>query len=210
MNFVSGKKPCFCRNQPCTMIYRIIDNSPVPVSIAQLRADYPSISFPSDPNDDQLASYISLNPPLIVVRPIPTEPPPHDPNSQWLQESPPVWSDGAWRQVWTVHDLPPPLPEPQWLEFVTWLYGQPMMMTAMDAARSSSSPQGEPATTALPAALQEARLQQNYPAFALTWGQFLLASGLPPEALVPIVAQAAQFNLPAEFIAALQPQSPPG
>lgn len=111
---------------------------------------------------------------------------------------------------WILHAPPPPPgPESKWLDFVTWLYAEPMMMTAMDAARLSTHPQGEPATTALPAALQEARLQQNYPAFALTWGQFVLASGLPPQALAPIVAKAAEFNLPAEFIAALQPQIDP-
>lgn len=132
-------------------------------------------------------------PPLVVI---------DDPTSQGV--------NGTVTYGWAVHAPPPPEPQPQWLEFVTWLYGQPVMMTAMDAARLSTNPQGEPATTALPAALQEARLQQNYPAFALTWGQFLLASGLPPQALAPIVAKASEFNLPAEFIAALQPQSPPG
>jgi hypothetical protein len=101
----------------------------------------------------------------------------------------------------------PPL-EPQWLEFVTWLYSQPAMMVAMGAARASTSPQGEPATTALPAALEAARNEGNYPAFALTWGQFLLASGLPAQALAPIVAKAQEMHLPAEFVAALQPQPP--
>lgn len=103
----------------------------------------------------------------------------------------------------------PLAPEPQWLEFVTWLYSQPAMMAAMGAARASTSPQGEPATTALPAALEAARNEGNYPAFALTWGQFLLASGLPAQALAPIVAQAQAMHLPAEFITALQPQLPP-
>jgi hypothetical protein len=34
---------------------------------------------------------------------------------------------------------------------------------------------------------------------------FLLASGMPPEALGAIVAKASECHLPAEFIAALQP-----
>jgi hypothetical protein len=39
----------------------------------------------------------------------------------------------------------------------------------------------------------------------LTWGLFLLASGMPPEALGAIVTKATECNLPGEFIAALQP-----
>lgn len=109
---------------------------------------------------------------------------------------------------WQVVSPPPPPPAPQWLEFVTWLYGQPAMMAAMSAARASTSPQGEPATTALPAALEAARNEGNYPAFALTWGQFLLASGFPAQALAPIVVKAQEFHLPAEFVAALQPTMP--
>lgn len=103
---------------------------------------------------------------------------------------------------------PPPGPAPDWLGFVNWLYIQPPMMQAMAAARASTTPQGEPATTALPAALEAARNEGNYPAFALTWGQFLLASGLPLEALAPIVAKAEECHLPPEFVAALQPQPP--
>jgi hypothetical protein len=192
------------------MIYRIIDNSPVPVSIAQLRADYPSISFPSDPNDDQLASYASLNPPLIIVRPVPTEPPPHDPNSQWVQESLPAWSDGAWRQAWTVHDLPPPEPVSDWAGFGAWLGDEPAAAEAIATARLSVSPQGEPATSwYLPQAIMTARLG-NITEFAMAWTRFRQASHMSPEVLAAIVAKAAEFNLPAEFIAALQPQSPPG
>jgi hypothetical protein len=84
------------------------------------------------------------------------------------------------------------------------------MAEAMNSARVSTSDQGEPATTALPAAMQEARLNQNYPAWAATWGQFLLASGMGIETLAQIVDKAVACSLPAEFIAALQPQLPGG
>jgi hypothetical protein len=123
-----------------------------------------------------------------------------DPDSQGI--------NGTVTLGWQVVSPPPPPPAPQWLEFVTWLYSQPAMMAAMSAARASTSPQGEPATTALPAALEAARNEGNYPAFALTWGQFLLASGLPAQALAPIVVKAQEFHLPAEFVAALQPTMP--
>jgi hypothetical protein len=95
-----------------------------------------------------------------------------------------------------------------WDTFVAWLYQFPPIATGMGAARLSTDPQGEPATTGLPAALDEARLRQGYPAFALAWGLFLLASQMPPEALGAIVAKASECNLPAEFITALQPAPP--
>lgn len=95
-----------------------------------------------------------------------------------------------------------------WLGFAAWLYQFPPIAAGMAAARLSTDPQGEPATTGLPAAMQEARQSQNYPAWAATWGQFLLASGMDAAALGQIVAKAVECNLPAEFIAALQPQPP--
>jgi len=100
---------------------------------------------------------------------------------------------------------PPPLPPPDWLTFAGWLFGFPPMAAAMATARSSTTHQGEPATTSLPAAMDEARLRQNYVAFALSWGQFLAASQLPAEAIAEIVGKADACNLPPEFIAALQP-----
>lgn len=79
------------------------------------------------------------------------------------------------------------------------------MAAAMAAARASSGAQGEPATTALPAALQEARNAQNYVPFATAWAQFIAAANPPAEDLQPILAQAASCNLPPEFIDALMP-----
>jgi hypothetical protein len=55
--------------------------------------------------------------------------------------------------------------------------------------------------------MDEARLRENYPAFALIWGQFLLASQMPSTYLTAIVERATACNLPAEFIAALQPST---
>lgn len=111
-------------------------------------------------------------------------------------------------RAWQLVDLPPPPPVADWLAFAGWLYQFPPIAAGMESARLSTDPQGEPATTGLPTALDEARLRQNYPAFSLTWGLFLLASGMAPEALGAIVAKAVECNLPAEFVAALQPAPP--
>lgn len=103
---------------------------------------------------------------------------------------------------------PPPPPPPaaaDWLGFAGWLYGYPPMAEAMEVARASRDPQGEPATTGLPTAMEEARLRQNYVAFALSWGQFLGASQMPAVSIAEIVAKAEACHLPVEFVAALQP-----
>lgn len=118
-----------------------------------------------------------------------------------------VWFDDRVERRWEATQPPAPLPD--WLGFAGWLYVFPPIATAITAARLSTDPQGEPATTGLPAALQEARLNQNYPAWAATWGQFLLASGMSIGPLSEIVGKAMACHLPAEFIAALQPPSPP-
>ena len=97
-----------------------------------------------------------------------------------------------------------------WLGWAGWLYGFSPMAAAMTAARASSDPQGEPATTGLPAAMDEARLRQNYQPFALSWALFLAASGLPPADLAEIVGKATACHLPAEFVAALQPAATGG
>lgn len=100
---------------------------------------------------------------------------------------------------------PPPPPAADWLGFAGWLYGYPPMAEAMEVARASRDPQGEPATTGLPTAMEEARLRQNYVAFALSWGQFLGASQMPAECIAEIAAKAEACHLPVEFVAALQP-----
>ena len=104
----------------------------------------------------------------------------------------------------------PPEPAADWLGWAGWLYGFSPMAAAMTAARASSDPQGEPATTGLPAAMDEARLRQNYQPFALSWALFLAASGLPPADLAEIVGKATACHLPAEFVAALQPAANSG
>ena len=109
---------------------------------------------------------------------------------------------------WAIHPIVPPAPPeptPDWLGFAGWLYSYGPMADGMEAARASRDPQGEPATTGLPAAMDEARLRGNYVPFALSWGQFIAASGIPSEDLTAIAARATACNLPAEFIAALQP-----
>jgi hypothetical protein len=127
----------------------------------------------------------------------------------WFADTTPEGLDGTLTRDWEILPAPPPPVVAEWLPFAAWLYQFPAMMSAMESARGSTDPQGEPATTGLPAAMDEARLRENYPAFAQTWGQFLLASQMVPADLAAIVGKAADCHLPAEFLAALQPSATP-
>lgn len=110
---------------------------------------------------------------------------------------------------WVIVTPPPPPPAADWDTFVAWLYQFQPIAVGMSEARLSTDPQGEPATTGLATALDEARLRENYQPFSLAWGLFLLASQMPPEALGAIVTKATQCHLPGDFLAALQPSMVP-
>jgi hypothetical protein len=180
-----------------TILYAPSTPDLYPRSVADFRAAFPGLAVGDNPRDEDVAEFG-----WRVVAP--TAPPTPGPDQQ-VVEAPPVEINDQWQQAWQLVNVPPPPPVADWLAFAAWLYQFPPIAAGMDAARLSTDPQGEPATTGLPTALDEARLRQNYPAFSLTWGLFLLASGMPPEALGAIVTKATECNLPGEFIAALQP-----
>lgn len=171
-----------------------------PRSVYDFRAAFPGLAVGDNPRDEDVAEFG-----WRVVAP--TAPPTPGPDQQ-VVEAPPVEINGQWQQVWQLVDVPPPPPVADWDTFVAWLYQFPPISTAMGAARLSTDPQGEPATTGLATALDEARLRESYQPFALAWGLFLLASQMPPEAIGAIVAKASGCNLPAKFVAALQPVPP--
>jgi len=174
-----------------------------PYTVAQLRADEPRRSISNNPHDQELAALADLDPPVVVIRPVPTDPPPYDAATQRLAEGPPVEVNGQWHQAWQVINLPPAPPVADWAGFADWLYDYEPIGLAMETARASTDPRGEPATTALPTAMQEGRAG-NLQAWAKAWWQFLLASQLQPEAAAPILAKAGECHLPVDFIAATQ------
>lgn len=158
------------------------------------------------PDDEPV---VGLDPRYLSMALIQENQPDYDPAAEWLEPTEVIDLDAfTVTRGWAIVPLnPPPPPEPQadWLGFAGWLYGYEPMAVAMEAARASRDPQGEPATTGLPAAMDEARLRSNYVPFALSWGQFIAASGISAADLTAIAARATACNLPAEFIAALQP-----
>ena len=165
--------------------------------------------LPYPRQDDQ--PVVGLDPRYLVMTLIQEPQPEHDSATERLEPTEVIDIDvRTVERGWAVIPLAPPTPpEPpaDWLGFAGWLYGFSPMMDAMNAARASHDPQGEPATTGLPAALQEARAG-NTIAFALSWAQFLAASSMDAADLAEIVGKASLCRLPPEFISALQPATP--
>lgn len=170
-----------------------------------------SATQPYNRDDDE--PVVGLDPIYRVLQVVTLPQPDYDPATEAVSptetitwDSPAPGVHGTLTRGWDVQPIippPPPAPAPDWLGFAGWLYGYGPMADAMEAARASRDPQGEPATTGLPAAMDEARLRSNYVPFALSWGLFLAASGLSQDAAAEIIARAQACNLPAEFVAAL-------
>ena len=176
--------------------------------MARLLYDTETATIQPYPRQDD-EPVVGLDPRYVSMALVQEPQPEYDPATERLEPTEVIDLTGATvTRGWAVIPLEPPAPpEPQadWLGFAGWLYGYEPMAVAMEAARASRDPQGEPATTGLPAAMDEARLRGNYVPFALSWGLFLAASGLPAAEVAAIVARATECHLPAQFIAALQP-----
>lgn len=166
-----------------------------PYSLAQLRADNPNVSFSANPTADDLA-------PFDVFGVEPTDPPEHDPTTHRAQEVTPVDVDGVWQQSWELIELPPAPPVADWGTFKAGLLDSEAVSQVMTAARAAGC---EPAASALPVALEKAQ-SGNSSEFAACWGRVVVAGEATTEALAALVAAAQACNLPADFVAALQPE----
>jgi len=81
-------------------MHALIENGAVkqyPYGLGQLKAANPLTSFPSDANDEMLASY--------GVQRVFFSTPPSITATQVLEEGTPVFADGRWNQVWAVRDM---------------------------------------------------------------------------------------------------------
>ena len=184
-------------------LLRLRDSGPQwPYSVAQFRADEPSLSISADPHDAELASYAELQPPILVCRPLPTDPPPHDPATHRAEEVLPVQApDGSWQQAWKLVALPPPQPQPDWGTFRQTLLISADVAEVMGAARAAGC---EPAATALPSALDKA--EAGRPAeFAACWAMVARFGQAGAEMIEFLAAVAEACHLPADFVAALNP-----
>lgn len=81
-------------------MHALIENGAVkqyPYGLGQLKAANPLTSFPSDANEEMLASY--------GVQRVFFSTPPAITDTQVLEEGTPVFADGRWTQVWAVRDM---------------------------------------------------------------------------------------------------------
>lgn len=141
---------------------------------------------------------------MFQVRP--TNPPQHDPATHRVEEVLPVETDGAWQQSWELVPIPAPEPVANWGTFKAGLLDSEAVSQVMTAARAAGC---EPAASALPVALEKA--QSGDPSeFAACWGRVVGAGGASPEALAALAASAEACNLPAKFVAAIDPAPEPG
>lgn len=182
-----------------TLLHAPADSEPVwPYSLADLRRDNPNVSFSANPTAEDLA-------PFDVFVVAPTDPPEHDPAAfRPLEVEPEQAEDGTWQQSWDLVPIPPPEPPADWETFRAGLLTSADVAQAMTVARAAGA---EPAATNLPTALEKA--QAGRPGeFAACWGLVVAAGGASPEALAALAASAQACNLPADFVAALQPAPP--
>lgn len=185
------------------MIYQIVDNLPVPISINEIRSAYPEISFPSNPNDDQLASYISLNPPLIVVRPIPTEPPNHNSSLYSAKEVLPEFINGKWQQKWELVQIPPQQQEPNWDLFESLAIRD----TSFDNILGMGLQPGvaPAASVTLSDAMREIKIRGEIavPSFRNSWTRLCRKVNAPQEEIQRFAGAAIACNLPPYFVQAI-------
>lgn len=82
-------------------MYALVSNQAVekyPYSVEAFRRDNPHISLPANPSDGLLEEYGVYSVSSVDI--------PEVDYSQEVTEGTPVFTDGAWRQVWLVRDRP--------------------------------------------------------------------------------------------------------
>lgn len=177
-----------------TFILAIPETDPVwPASSATLQAAYPNTLFGPDLAD--LEDFY-----LYPVAP--STPPEFDPTTQKLVEIEPTGSGDTWTQQWSVVSLSPQeleiLNPPQWVQFGAALAAD-AAVNALVASLQTSAP-----VLHLMLGVGLGQAAQGSPqTFLAAW-----ASAYPslPEGLAAdVAALAATFNLPASFIAAINP-----
>lgn len=183
--------------------------------MARLLYDTQTTSLQPYPRQDD-EPVVGLDARYLVMALLQQPQPDHDPATERLEPSEVIDIDARTvTRSWAVVPIDPPAPpEPaaNWERFVGFVADYPPLAAAMIAARDSLDPPGEPLTSGIAAALDEARLRGNYRLFRKAWLRIITAAAasgleLPAEALASIVHEAHACFLPGPFIAALQPSN---
>ena len=193
-----------------------------PYSVAQFRADEPSLSISSNPHAGELASYAALEPPILVHQVADTAPPEIDGRTQRLLPVKAEEVNGTWQQVWPVRDAtaaeieeydaanqpPPPLPN-----FVA--FNEALLTENGFEAVWSAVLNIEPMLAiAMPAYLETFRTNGDWSQYLISLSKAiaLLETDEQRQYIVSeLLALSQRCNLPNSFIAALQAliQPPP-
>ena len=172
------------------MTYAILNASTI-TAHGTPRQLWPDVSFPrSGPN----AAFLAEQDAVEIRHDLP-----HDSETHYLQAVPPYLLDGVvFDRVAEVR--PPVPPQPRWQEFRAALRAIPEIQTLI-ATLAQADPMGH---LAIGVGLGQAA-QGDSTTFLGVWAE-LLASGLVPAAMAAQVqALAGGFDLPAEFLAGLNP-----
>lgn len=167
-----------------SQLIRLLPTGPIwPYSVSQFRRDEPWLSISDAPHEGELASYSRLNPPILVRRVVPVEPPAYDPTTHYPVEVMPTEIDGVWVQTWQLQPLPPVVPQPDYRGFYDALLVSATYSAALQQVMSASTPGPAAALAVLISALQDAlNGRPNPPALQSAIWLLLGQLTLPPEA----------------------------
>lgn len=180
-----------------------------PYSVAQLRADEPRLSVSNDPHPGELASYAALEPAILLFRVTEVSPPAINPRTQRLLPVQAKLIDGAWQQAWQVRNATEQeiaeydaanKPQPRWVEFGAAVQANPAINQLIGAALQQVPALGLGLGVGLgKAADGDARV------FLSSWSIAKQLNLITPQLVAEVTALAQQFDLPADFVAALGP-----
>jgi hypothetical protein len=141
-----------------------------------------------------------LDPRYVVLRVVREDAPEHDSTTQRLSETRTVDLDaGEWRWGWTVEDLPPPVPQPDWRTFKRALLGHP----AINAMLGGGMTTAPAAAISLPATLLAAAGGGDVDDFRAAWLSLRRLGLVSAELLMEVRMLAISLHLPDAFVAAL-------
>lgn len=130
--------------------------------------------------------------------------PEHDPATHRLEPTEAIDLEALTvTRGWQLVELPPPAPTPDWATFRGMLLISEAVAAVMATARAAGC---EPGVTALPVALERAQAG-DVAEFAACWALVATAGQATAEMIAGIVTIAQECHLPAEFVAALQPEA---
>lgn len=147
---------------------------------------------------------IGLDPRYLTLAVIQHPEPEHDPTTHRLNPTEAIDLEAlAVTRDWQLVEMPPPAPAPDWATFRGMLLISEAVAAVMATARAAGC---EPGVTALPVALERAQAG-DVAEFAACWTLVGTAGQATAEMIAGIAAIAQACHLPAEFIAALQPET---